>query len=292
MSSSLLNLISDESIALDVEAADWESAVRRAGALLEDAGVSTDAYTQAMVDNVSDNGPYIVIAPGFAFAHARPSEAVLRTGMSWIRLAEPVSFGHEKHDPVDLVVALAATDTSAHTQAMAELARVLGKKDKRAALDSAQTPEEVKAILAGAAPGTAPAQTVKATAADNNPTEPDVPVTEPSESTTASKAAASTGASGKDQHLVLTVCGNGLGTSLFLKNTLEQVLDTWGWSPYIQVEATDTISARGRANEAAAILTSGEIARTLGDVGIPVRVVENFTSTDELDAALRDLYDV
>ncbi|GAA1172525.1 PTS sugar transporter subunit IIB [Nesterenkonia xinjiangensis] len=94
------------------------------------------------------------------------------------------------------------------------------------------------------------------------------------------------------RHLILTVCGNGLGTSLFLKNTLEQVLDTWGWSPFLTVEATDTISARGRASESVAILTSGEIARTLGDVGVPVRVVENFTSTAELDAALRDLYDV
>ncbi|QVQ53965.1 PTS sugar transporter subunit IIA [Spiractinospora alimapuensis] len=277
MSSSLLTLIGDESVVLDVEAADWESAVRRAGALLEAEGVATEAYTQAMVDNVTDNGPYIVIAPGFAFAHARPSEAVLRTGMSWIRLAEPVPFGHEKHDPVDLVVALAATDTNAHTQAMAELAKVLGKKDRRAALDAARSPEEIRAILSGRAPD---GDSAKAeTGAEEAPAEPDAP-------------AAASPEAGRDQHLVLTVCGNGLGTSLFLKNTLEQVLDTWGWSPYVQVEATDTISARGRANEATAILTSGEIARTLGDVGVPVRVVENFTSTDELDAALRDLYDV
>ncbi|MFQ3490904.1 PTS sugar transporter subunit IIB, partial [Enterobacter asburiae] len=43
------------------------------------------------------------------------------------------------------------------------------------------------------------------------------------------------------QNLLLTVCGNGLGTSLFLKNTTEQVLDAWAWTPYLSVEATDTI---------------------------------------------------
>ena len=70
------------------------------------------------------------------------------------------------------------------------------------------------------------------------------------------------------------------------------MLSTWGWGRHVTVEATDTISARGRAKESQAILTSGEIAKTLGDVGVPVRVVTNFTSTTELDAALRELYEI
>ena len=93
-------------------------------------------------------------------------------------------------------------------------------------------------------------------------------------------------------HKILTVCGNGVGTSLFLKNTLEQVLDRWGWSRHVSVEATDTISAKGKASEAVVILTSREIARTLGDVGVPVNVVEDFTSGTEVDRVLRDTYDV
>ncbi len=93
-------------------------------------------------------------------------------------------------------------------------------------------------------------------------------------------------------HKILTVCGNGVGTSLFLKQTLEGVLERWGWSGHVTVEATDTISAKGKANEAVAILTSREIARTLGDVGVPVKVVEDFTSAAEADRVLRDTYDV
>jgi PTS system ascorbate-specific IIA component len=176
--------------------------------------------------------------------------------MSWVRLAEPVAFGHKTNDPVDLVVALAATDAGAHATAMAELARVVGNPEKRAALEAASTPAAVLGILGG------------------------TQVTERGVSTR------------RASNLILTVCGNGLGTSLFLKNTLEQVLGTWGWAPFITVEATDTISAKGRAKEADLILTSGEIAKTLGDVGIPVRVIDNFTSTREVDAALRDSYDV
>ncbi|GAA3707829.1 PTS sugar transporter subunit IIA [Zhihengliuella alba] len=270
---SLRELITEEAIALDVTATDWEDAVRAAGRLLEEQGVCTGAYTQSMVDNVAENGPYIVVAPGFAFAHARPSEAVLRTGMSWVRLAEPIAFGHEKHDPVTLVVALAAQDSKAHTRAMAELARILGSREKRAAVDAAESPRQILDVLDGG--GTTPSSASKGRGSEARDSE---------------SPAAGTG--GEDRHLILTVCGNGLGTSLFLKNTLEQVLDRWGWSRHVTVEATDTISARGRAHEAAAILTSGEIAKILGDVGRPVRVVENFTSTDELDAALRELYDV
>ncbi|MGO1390917.1 PTS sugar transporter subunit IIB, partial [Brachybacterium alimentarium] len=94
------------------------------------------------------------------------------------------------------------------------------------------------------------------------------------------------------KNLLLTVCGNGLGTSLFLKNTAEQVLDRWGWSSYLDIQATDTISAKGRAKEADVILTSGAIADTLGDVGVRVEVIENFTSQAEIDAVLRRVYAV
>ncbi|GAB3217725.1 PTS sugar transporter subunit IIA [Mycolicibacterium hippocampi] len=254
----LLELLSPQRIELDVAADTWQESITVAGGLLERAGIADAAYTQSMIDNVESNGPYIVVAPGFAFAHARPSAAVHHTGMSWVRLSQPVAFGHKTNDPVSLVVALAATDTGAHNTAMAELAKLLGDADRRAALDTAATPEELLGALGATAP----------------------------------PAGASPASAPQPKNLILTVCGNGLGTSLFLKNTLEQVLSTWGWAPFIKVEATDTISAKGRAKEADLILTSGEIARTLGDIGVPVKVIENFTSTGEVDRTLRDSYDI
>lgn len=89
---------------------------------------------------------------------------------------------------------------------------------------------------------------------------------------------------------LLTVCGNGLGTSLFLKNTLDDVLMRWGWAPYLTVEATDTISAKGKAKQADALFTSSAIAQALGDVGVPVYVIDDFSSATEIDAALRSIY--
>lgn len=266
---SLTELIEESAIALDVEVTDWEEAIRRAGRMLEDVGVARSTYTQSMIDSVHDKGPYIVIAPGFAFAHARPSEAVVRTGMSWLRLATPVEFGHGSNDPVALVVALAAKDTNEHQSAMAQLAKLLADNQKRAALDSAASPTELMAVLSGEADGSARS------------------------AAPAKKARGDDGSSrSRTKNHILTVCGNGVGTSLFLKSTLEKVLDQWGWASYITVEATDTVSARGKAKEADLIMTSAEIGRALGDLGVPMQIIENFTSAKEIDTALRASYDI
>lgn len=271
--STLQTLLAPGAVELDGRADDWREAIRLAGRLLERSGDATRDYTDAMVQSVEDNGPYIVVAPGFAFAHARPSEAVKRTALSWVRLAQPVEFGHKSNDPVDLVVALAARDSSEHLAAMKELAGLLGKPATRNALDSVSTEEELREVLRTAGKKKS-ASTKQAAAAPR--------------SSRAEKRSDSVPSKGK----ILTVCGNGLGTSLFLKNTLEQVLDAWGWGPYLDVEATDTISAKGRAKEADFLLTSGEIAATLGDVGVPVHAIEDFTNMSEIDGALRELYDV
>ncbi|MER6307494.1 PTS sugar transporter subunit IIA [Streptomyces sp. NPDC001657] len=266
----LSDLLPLAAVRLDVQVADWQEAIRTAGGLLVETGVATDAYTAEVIRNVEENGPYIVLAPGFAFAHARPSPAVIRTGLSWVRLSRPLEFGHETNDPVTLVVGLAAQDAEAHTEALAALARLLADPATAQALQEAADPEALHTVLAESA------------ALPQAPEKEAAPPEERAHQLSRSPSV----------HKILTVCGNGVGTSLFLKNTLEQVLDRWGWTRHVTVEATDTISARGKASEAVAILTSREIARTLGDVGVPVRVVEDFTSGREVDRVLRDTYDV
>lgn len=70
---SVLNdLLPPGAVNLHGEAYDWRAALNLAGGLLEEAGKITPGYTAAMVQSVEDHGPYIVVAPGFALAHARP----------------------------------------------------------------------------------------------------------------------------------------------------------------------------------------------------------------------------
>ena len=100
----LATLISVDAVSLGVVADDWRGAVRAAGALLVDAGVTAPEYTDAMIATVETHGPYIVLTPGFALPHARPDDSVHRTGLSFARLAAPVEFGAGDNDPVTIEI--------------------------------------------------------------------------------------------------------------------------------------------------------------------------------------------
>ncbi|NHU84815.1 PTS sugar transporter subunit IIA [Kocuria sp. JC486] len=143
----LHELVTPDSIRLDVRAADWHDAMRTVGEVLVSAGISDDSYTESMIHNVEEHGPYIVVSPGFAFAHARANDDVHHTGMAWIRLAEPVEFGHESNDPVTLIASLAAMNSSSHIAATQQLATLMADPTKRTALATAATPEQFHAAL-------------------------------------------------------------------------------------------------------------------------------------------------
>lgn len=144
---SLCDLMPPEAMRFNVAADDWRAAIREAGILMTATGATTPDYTQQMVDAVDRFGPYIVIAPGFALAHAQASESVLHTGMSWVQLAHPVEFGNKANDPVTLVVGLASHSHEAHMSALQQLGTLLVDPATRDQLQSASTPEELTQLL-------------------------------------------------------------------------------------------------------------------------------------------------
>ena len=143
----LSRLLPPSAIRIGASADDWRSAVRVSGDALVASGVTEDAYTDEMIATVEQLGPYIVIAPGIALAHARPSPAVRRAGMSVVTLARPVEFGHRENDPVRLVVGLAAPDADGHVAALATLADFLSDESRRAALLMAPTADTIRAMV-------------------------------------------------------------------------------------------------------------------------------------------------
>ncbi|MCQ9331784.1 PTS sugar transporter subunit IIA [Corynebacterium phoceense] len=139
------NLLADDAIELNGHADSRREALELAGGLLEKTGATTSEYTATMVKRVEDSGPYIVLAPGFAFAHSRTSLAVKRTAMAWVRLDEPVEFGHHANDPVRFVVELAALDDTSHLSVTQELGELLGHSRER--LSEVTSVEELRAVL-------------------------------------------------------------------------------------------------------------------------------------------------
>jgi PTS system ascorbate-specific IIA component len=145
----LTELLGTDAIRIGQTAADWRAAVRLAGDALAASGATTPAYTDEMVATVEQLGPYIVIAPGIALAHSRPSPAVLRPGISLVTLSEPVAFGHRANDPVRLVIGLAAVDEEGHVTALSTLAEFLSDEARRERLMRAASPADVVRLIGG-----------------------------------------------------------------------------------------------------------------------------------------------
>lgn len=143
----LSKLLPTSAIWLDRVAESWQGAVRLAGEALLESGAVTEPYIDEMVAVVEDLGPYIVITPGLALAHARPSALVLRPGLSWVTLSSPVCFGHPQNDPVSVVVGLAAPDNQSHVTALSTLAELLSDEQRRYALIAAVDPASVHAVI-------------------------------------------------------------------------------------------------------------------------------------------------
>jgi PTS system ascorbate-specific IIA component len=141
--------LTEESIVIGATAADWRSAVREAGAALTRSGATLPAYAEEMVRMIDEHGPYVVIAPGLALAHARPGPAVLANGLAVVTLATPVNFGHPHNDPVSVILGLAVADAEAHLASVAELANVFNDEGAIPALAAANTVEEVQRIMGG-----------------------------------------------------------------------------------------------------------------------------------------------
>ena len=142
-----LPAVPDSAIVLGADAADWRAAVDLAGVALTESGATTPDYGHEMIRMIEEHGPYVVIAPGLALAHARPGPAVLRDGLAVVTLATPVAFGNAHNDPVRVVLGLAVASAEHHLSLVAEIANVFNDSDAIARLAAAASPDAVREIL-------------------------------------------------------------------------------------------------------------------------------------------------
>jgi ascorbate PTS system EIIA or EIIAB component len=137
----------DTAVLLGRRAPDWRGSVRLAAEGLTESGSALPAYGDEMIRMIEDNGPYIVIAPGLALAHARPGPTVKADGLSIVTLTRPVHFGHPHNDPVSVVLGLATTDASQHLAAVAGVANVFNDERAVERLAAATEADDVRRIL-------------------------------------------------------------------------------------------------------------------------------------------------
>lgn len=143
----LNELLTEQTIQLKDRVSSWEEAIRVASQPLIDLQSIRPDYVDAMVTNVKELGPYIVIAPNIAIPHARPETGVEQLGMSFLRLKEPVHFSEKEKHRAQLVIVLAAIDNQTHLKALAQLTELLSNEDNVEQLISASDRQTVIELI-------------------------------------------------------------------------------------------------------------------------------------------------
>lgn len=143
----LAEAFGEGSILLKGSVENRSAAIELAGELLVASGKATKEYVASMLEAVEKFGPYIVIAPGIALAHGKPSEDVIETGLSLLVLENAIEFQHSQNDPVQLVFGLAATDHESHIELMSELAQFLSDQDSVNSLLTCSDSEQIRLLL-------------------------------------------------------------------------------------------------------------------------------------------------
>lgn len=145
---SLSQLLSPLHIQLDVDCTDWKDAITKAVFPLFAKGYIEERYIEAMIMNIEENGPYVVISKGFAVPHEGCDKGCIKTGMNLIRLSTPVAFGDEETDPVEFVCCLSARDHKMHLKAFFHLVNLLRQETFKEDLRNCKTVQETAEMIA------------------------------------------------------------------------------------------------------------------------------------------------
>ncbi|MEM4991979.1 PTS sugar transporter subunit IIA [Priestia sp. SB1] len=121
----------------------WVKSIEKVSKPLLNESAIKESYVQKMIDNVNELGPYIVIAPKIALAHARPEDGVNELGLSLLVSKEPVKFSEKEEHTAQLIFALAATDSVSHLSLLSDLAQIFSDQANINSLCELRTSEEV-----------------------------------------------------------------------------------------------------------------------------------------------------
>lgn len=153
----LTQALSGGHIQSETECESWRQAIEKSAEKLLREGYIEKRYIDAMIENVLENGPYFIIAPGFAVPHAAVEEGCLRMGMNLIRLNHPVSFCVETEDSenpydeeaykVEFLCCFSAVDKKMHMKAFFHLVNMVRKPEFLTALRACRTESEMMAVI-------------------------------------------------------------------------------------------------------------------------------------------------
>ncbi|PNZ42883.1 PTS sugar transporter subunit IIA [Staphylococcus simulans] len=141
-----LDILTKDKIKVQDQVPDWSQAITEAAQPLLEQDYIETGYIDAMIDSVKELGPYIVIAPEIAIAHARPEDNVNKVGLSLLKLNESINFAEDSHY-ASLIFVLSATDNTSHLNVLQSLAGLLGNKEVVNQLLASKNSDEIIEII-------------------------------------------------------------------------------------------------------------------------------------------------
>ena len=126
----------------------WQDAIRGCCHSLIVDGSITAEYAEAIIENILQYGPYIVIADDLAIPHTKVNaRGVLSNGISFTKVRRPVEF--EPGNPeknARLIFTLAANDMDGHFAHMEKLSELLLDSEAFQGLQEADDLESIKRL--------------------------------------------------------------------------------------------------------------------------------------------------
>ena len=144
---SLKELLQPNLIRMDVSCRDWKAVVEASTAAMEEYGYVTPHYKEAILRNLVDFGPGMVMFPGTLISHAAPEDGCRKLGFGFMTLRHPVSFGSKYFDPVQIVFTLSVLDSTTHMAALTQLFRMLSNQSCREEFFRARNKDTVLRIV-------------------------------------------------------------------------------------------------------------------------------------------------
>lgn len=141
------DILKDEHILITDKKYNWRDAIKFVSAPLYKDGIVNKHYSEAMIESVEKYGPYIIIGPHLALAHARPEDGAKQLGLSLAVFEEPVAFGEESNEQVQVIFCLSAVDAFSHLNIMKSLVNLIRATNKVEQLCQARDVQSVKTIL-------------------------------------------------------------------------------------------------------------------------------------------------
>lgn len=138
-------LVRSSDVQVGVSCDDWRAAIRLAAAPLLERGVVEDRYVDCMVSAVEDFGPYMVLTPKTAYAHAGVNDGVRENCAAVLVLRRDIPFGPFDEKVVRCIIALGIHD--AETSPLLTLAPIFDRAENVRALERPDlTVDEVLAL--------------------------------------------------------------------------------------------------------------------------------------------------